>query len=468
MAPLAGKPPFATDEPDSFYETPRAPQPRLRQPAPADPNKRTSAYDVYDNYLADDKNKLAAPAAPANRNSGVGALGMGLLNMGDDSDSDDDDEDYRRRPSKPPGIAASPSKNAALAAATGVTSATRPSPPPQMQQQQQRPPPAGPAPNQIPSQMRQVNQQPLPPQQQMMRGPAPPNQQQQRPPPGPQPIAAPRPGYAAPIAALNLARPEAAAAPGGRQPMMGQKGPPPPINTNPFEPPFAASGGAPPFAVPGSPAPSLHSSTPHPLHPPMTPITPAFIRPSKSPVPGSVVNVSFKEGEATPRKPIMRGNSEETLLPSRGEKGDDFWRRFSMVVKAESTMPVKESSWLHKTRNGSDRLSRWVWVVGVILLICIAGGIGVGVYLTRNNPGHQAPTAIGGSADNLATYTSSAAVATGAGGKTLSSSLHVSPTNTVKRRDGGLVTPAPVLPPVPTQVMALRMHAKRRANAPEW
>lgn len=47
MAPLAGKPPFATDEPDSFYETPRAPQPRVRQPAPPNPNNRTSAYDVY-------------------------------------------------------------------------------------------------------------------------------------------------------------------------------------------------------------------------------------------------------------------------------------------------------------------------------------------------------------------------------------------------------------------------------------
>jgi hypothetical protein len=32
----------------------------------------------------------------------------------------------------------------------------------------------------------------------------------------------------------------------------------------------------------------------------------------------------------------MRGNSEETLLPSRGEKGDDFWRRFSMVAKEDT------------------------------------------------------------------------------------------------------------------------------------
>ena len=44
MAPLAPKPPFATDKPDSFYEQP---QPRLRQPPPPDPNQRTSAYNLY-------------------------------------------------------------------------------------------------------------------------------------------------------------------------------------------------------------------------------------------------------------------------------------------------------------------------------------------------------------------------------------------------------------------------------------
>ena len=44
MAPLAPKPPFATDEPDSYYASP---QPRLRQPPPPDPNQRTSAYNLY-------------------------------------------------------------------------------------------------------------------------------------------------------------------------------------------------------------------------------------------------------------------------------------------------------------------------------------------------------------------------------------------------------------------------------------
>jgi hypothetical protein len=66
-------------------------------------------------------------------------------------------------------------------------------------------------------------------------------------------------------------------------------------------------------------------STPHPLQPPMTPITPVFARPSKSPAPS---DVQFSEA-------IIRGNSEDNLLPKRGERGDDFWRRFSMVAKEE-------------------------------------------------------------------------------------------------------------------------------------
>ena len=35
----------------------------------------------------------------------------------------------------------------------------------------------------------------------------------------------------------------------------------------------------------------------------------------------------------------MRGEKEETLLPKRGENGDQFWRRFSMVAKVENDRP---------------------------------------------------------------------------------------------------------------------------------
>lgn len=45
MAPLAGRPPYATDEPDSIYETPK-PVRKVRLQVPDEPNKRTTAYDV--------------------------------------------------------------------------------------------------------------------------------------------------------------------------------------------------------------------------------------------------------------------------------------------------------------------------------------------------------------------------------------------------------------------------------------
>jgi hypothetical protein len=47
MAPLAGKPPFATDEPDSYYESQPPTLRKARPPPPPNPNARTSAYNVY-------------------------------------------------------------------------------------------------------------------------------------------------------------------------------------------------------------------------------------------------------------------------------------------------------------------------------------------------------------------------------------------------------------------------------------
>ncbi|TFK33019.1 hypothetical protein BDQ12DRAFT_450788 [Crucibulum laeve] len=397
MAPLAGRPPFATDEPDSFYESP-PPQRRIRQPKPEDNNKRSSAYDVYDNYL-DSKNPQQD-----NRQSGVGALGMGLLNMADSDDDSDDEHSYDKRRAKPtpaavPAPSTPASKHAALAAAL---SPARTSPQP-----------------------------------------------------APQPIAAPRPGYAAPIAALNLARPEAAVVPQGRQPPSNLRIDPNAQNpfehpqhnqpqfSNPFQDPSPVLQR--PFLT-ASPSPSLVSSTPHPLHPPITPITPVFAR---------AAGVKFSE--PIPRtKPIMRGNSEETLLPKRGEKGDDFWRRFSMVAKEESKKPSghKESSWLRKTRASTNHLSRWVWIVGIVLIICIAGAIGLGLYISSKAPSHQAPKVFGGSANEAATGVPTAAAATGtAKGGASSSVLHVSPTHTVARRVAG---------PESTGVVGSRGNATRR------
>jgi hypothetical protein len=140
----------------------------------------------------------------------------------------------------------------------------------------------------------------------------------------PVPLVAPKPGYVAPIAALNMSQlssyDTARTPPGPNSAPMhhGQHGATmPPAVTRPRPPPVA------PISVP---------STPHPLPPTMTPILPVFARPSLPSEP----DVNWGP------EPIMRGNSEEKLIPRRGEKGDDFWRRFSMVAREESRKPSSQ------------------------------------------------------------------------------------------------------------------------------
>uniref|UniRef100_A0A0W0G7M3 Uncharacterized protein n=1 Tax=Moniliophthora roreri TaxID=221103 RepID=A0A0W0G7M3_MONRR len=365
--PLAGRPPFATDLPDSIYETP-APQRRIRQPAPPNPNDRTSAYDMYDNYLND-------PAK--NRQSGAGALGLGLLNGSlDDDDSDDEQPSPKQHQASPQAS----SKHAMLAAATGVG---------------HQPPP-------------------------------------------PQYIAAPRPGYAAPISALNLARPEPVANP--TMPAIRQ----PPASQNPFNPqpgtpalpnPFTPQPRYPmplqnPFNPPrpnySSPSPMPVSSTPHPLQPPVTPITPVFARPAKG--------IKFDE------EPIMRSKTEDTFLPSRGQKGDDFWRRFSMVVhEQEKPTAQKKSLWLRKTQSLTNRMSWWVWIVGMLLVIIAGGAVALGWYISHNDTSQNQPGTLGGNAG---------------------ASLHVSPTNTVARR---APDPIPTAAPKPRNI-EIGSHASRKRH----
>ncbi|KAK7690318.1 hypothetical protein QCA50_006975 [Cerrena zonata] len=349
--PLAGRPPFATDDDSVYNNQPQTPTRRMRQPPPPDPNARTSAYNVYDNYM-DEKG--------GNRDSGIGALGMGFMN-GDMDDEDPFDDSHK---------------------------ATK----------QQT----------YPDEKQQLKQH---------------YQQQQQ----PIPLAAPKPGYAAPVAALTL--PSPAASPDGRQTSSHSPVKPLTLVTN--------MNGANPRVPP--PAAINVPSTPHPLQPPMTPIMPIFARPAEA----NQRDVKFASGT-----PILRGDKEDTLLPRRqsqwGEKGDNFWRRFSMVVKVEDTNHHKESNWLKKTKNGNAHTSRWVWIFGVILLLAIAGGIGLGWWISHNNTTHSAPTAIGGSANQKALTTETAATIAGALATT--SSPHVSPTHTVARR----ALPTPHIPgPLP-------------------
>ncbi|KAG6330375.1 hypothetical protein ID866_8712 [Astraeus odoratus] len=231
------------------------------------------------------------------------------------------------------------------------------------------------------------------------------------------PLAAPRPGYPAPVAALKIPSSSPDPSPRAQPPQQMSQVPQalrvarPQFDTGaPRMPP-------PIYQTPSIPTPVV-PSTPHPLQPPMTPITPVFVRPSKSPAP--VTDVKFAA------EVIMRGNSEDNLLPKRGERGDHFWRRFSIVAKEEK----KPSSWLVKTQSGMSRMSRWVWLVAILIL----AGIGLIAWyeITHKSSSSSQPTAVGGKANETAGPTTMPASAQAA--ISTSTSLHVSPTNTVARR----------------------------------
>ncbi len=335
---MAPRPPYATDIPDEEYDSPQAQTRRLRQPKPQDPSARSSTYDVYaylsvaqsvctgltscfasryNNYLAAGDNNPNGTPNPNDRNSGVGALGLGLMNA-DMSDDDDDSDDESGPRSNAKQQQQQGGRQAALLAATSENN----------------------------NNSRSINAK------------------------SPPPIAAPRPGYPAPIAALNLARPPPAASPSSPQGRQHHAPPNPfdPPMQNPFDDPsshnhsnnnnpmnrspvtpnfnfeFADSGPRrqPPgiqipnntHNVPPPPASPRMPNTPHPLLPPMTPITPAFVRPT--PGPPADREVKF-HAEA-----IIRSDHEGALLPKRGERGDDFWRRFSMIAKVENEKQTTE------------------------------------------------------------------------------------------------------------------------------
>ncbi|KIM63352.1 hypothetical protein SCLCIDRAFT_754349 [Scleroderma citrinum Foug A] len=249
-----------------------------------------------------------------------------------------------------------------------------------------------------------------PPQKQPMPAPAAPRQ------PASIPLAAPRPGYPAPVAALKMP-PSPESTQRAQPPQMSQV--PQALRvTRPQVDVGAPRMPAPIYQTPAVPRPVV-PSTPHPLQPPMMPITPVFARPSKSPAPASDVKFASEV--------IIRGNSEDNLLPKRGDHGDHFWRRFSMVAKEEK----KPSSWLIKTQNGMSWMSRWVWLVAIVILAGIGLGIAYGVIHRSTN--YTPPTAVGGKANETAGPTTISNIPTSTPGQ-ISASLHVSPTNTVARR----------------------------------
>ncbi|KAH6888853.1 hypothetical protein BKA70DRAFT_1330896 [Coprinopsis sp. MPI-PUGE-AT-0042] len=459
-APLAGRPPYATDDDDSVSPPPK----------PDNPNNRTSAYDVYNDYLPDgsskDKNPFNTPpatpaghlrapkdtsATDANRQSGVGGIGMGLLNMdfSDSEDEDDDDAPPKKvvKPAAPsvptaaaaaaapapPATAASAgngnnSKNAALLAAIGnIGDYSTP----------------------------KGNNNNSPPKSNLAINNA--NQGNSRSPP---PIAAPRPGYAAPVPATFGQNPfEGPAA----QPIGGV---PTPVSQPSVQIPPAAY---PRDGPPHSPLPL--SLSPAPLQAPANAHHARLCAQPSGDKEGAGVKFEVGTSPLPRNKPIMRSQTEDPLLPRRGEKGDDFWRRFSMVAREDSSKGKKESSWLHKTKNGINVYSRWVWVIGLVLLLAIVGAIALGVVLSmgKEDEAPKEPTILAGNTSKAAGAVETAvaggggvapaggpggggAARAGTDGATTSRAvLHVTPTHTIRALafdTEGIVMPVPTAPPV--------------------
>lgn len=410
--PLAGRPPFATDEDDGVYDNAPA-QPRQRQLKPAQQGAgRDSMYQAWDNYLHTDKDQQ-----DSRPNSGAGGIGMGLM-AGDLDDSDDDDLP-RGGNTAPLKSANAPLKSSNLRPAE---SQPRPSNDSQRNNGLSRPAPAAmagaPGGRQgsydRPQQHQQQHQQ-----QQMQQNPIP---------RGTGTTGVQRPA----AAALRVDVP---------QPAM-------PIPRAPI-----------PAFMPGpSPSPSP-SFIPHPLNAPSTPITPVFARPSFQAEPPKE-KVKFKDGT------IMRGNSEETLIPRGTAKGEEFWRRFSFVAKEEPKR--KKSRWLRNTTRTNTTCSRFVWCISIVLLLAIGGAIGIGWYLTHNDKAAP-PLAVGGSA-NQSQLTSVGAANTAAAAASNTSRVLVAPTAVeTKKRDLEDVgpTPAPASPTATPAAFARRAHglaARNRLN----
>ncbi|KAG8986313.1 hypothetical protein FRB90_004077 [Tulasnella sp. 427] len=418
------RPPFAVDDQDTQYLDHRR-QPR--RPREERNKVSDSTYNAYDNYLdqADSNNpnrggaNLAAPSnntlhrsTPSTASDAHGAIGDGLLAALADDDSDfSDSEEPQPSPSRTnpaPNPAMIKSKNQALfEAAVGGNPDRSPSPrgppPPAYDDSDRKRYPVekggGGAPHgMIPPRDVSPNLQPH-------QGKA------DRMAPSPTPSITPPP--AAPVQVqIHTNAPQ----PTRPIPAAGNRAGPPGLSINPPHP-SAFQHGPPMFG--GSPMPG--SATPYgspafPMTPTQiptsnsTPIQPVFIQPIK---PAFIKADGDNEKSSSvlsheSAMPILRGDKEDSLplrsgrrIPRVGEKmgkdGDQFWRRFSMVVKAEKTTPAtkKKSEWLEKHQRGTRVHRRWAMCFGVFLLAGIIGAAVTGWWFTRNNPDHQVPETLG-------------------------------------------------------------------------
>ncbi|KAF8322539.1 hypothetical protein DL93DRAFT_2093149 [Clavulina sp. PMI_390] len=441
--PLAGRPPFATDEPDEIYNLPAQPRPPRQKPE--NPNARSSAYNTYDDYLDEGNDG-------SNRDSGA-AFGVGMGLLGEVSDSDDDDDDDIPSPAataakgknqalfealnggKPePAAPAAPKPLAAVKPPSSApnahapSSAAQPKPPPPAQQQRRDDQPQRPPQLAIPAPAAAMNAQPA----RSPQFPPSPSQlhQQQMP---PSPHIAPQPAPSMPREVPpRIANGSPMPAPRPQRPAPAFMMAPPPSSPAPNYP------GTPAPQYPGGPMTPTLPAAPLQL-PPSTPITPLFAAPPKAfdsekkSDPKVAFNVIRAENDVFVEKSRKGSMSTEESFSSEGSHaqlrprqrpkgdGDDFWRRFSMVAHQAEVDKRKNSSrsaWLAKTESRTKSYSRWVALSGFFLLCLIAGGIAIGIYLNiGKGNGHATPVAIGGSQNesNVAaskSSTSSSAAAT--------------------------------------------------------
>ncbi|KAJ6508497.1 hypothetical protein C8R45DRAFT_1208159 [Mycena sanguinolenta] len=171
---------------------------------------------------------------------------------------------------------------------------------------------------------------------------------------------------------------------------------------------------------------------------PLQPVAPVLMRNPSAP--GSSYTASDSRSILTaPTRPfansdtmLIRNNSDDEL-----DKTDVFWRRFNASAAHEQLPDAEKSSWLEKIEGKRSQHSRILWIVGMIFVLLAAAGIGIGVYVSfKDNSNQSRPSTVGG-AEDITSAGGVAATIGGAGndgGSVTTTSLHVSPTNTINDR----------------------------------